>query len=386
MDDDRLLRIVGLLYPSARYVALAPIAAGRLDGEEAEQSFVYVSLYDHKIGSQMRPLGDKLIIVNNTYLSSFAYNMGLCHLVGAARGLGTDDLARLYRHNFKKFFAEQVVHLRNVLIGRALLIETILYEQDLMRSAFSDVVTKGLEEQGKQIASLASGTVSYHELMHYFEVRNPRFETEYQDEIGKGFEDIEAEVFRLGGTALRTEFRCDLAATKINLRQPTVFLRPDLLRVQLFAFYVLAELVSLTKSAAATAAAAVEEEAYIELSSAEPPQHAFTFELDRDREFDARVDAQQSVLARIAGQEGLTLFDASAGFPLTPETRALLQAAQGSIGDVDDAPPQGLRGTDSLRRGLAQILAESLQGCDKGAAFLLWRSKKFHRAGELRFD
>jgi hypothetical protein len=385
MDDQELLRIVRLLHPSARYTALAPIAAGQLEGEETGQSFAYVSLYDHKVGSQTRPIGDRLVIINNTYLSSFAYNVGLCHLIGAASGMSVEDLARLYRHNFKKFFAEQVVYLRNVLIGRSLLIETILYEQDLMVRAFAGVVAGGFEEKGRQIAELASGIVSYHELMHYFEARDPRFETGYRTEVGNGFEDIEEEVFRLGGSGLRTEFRCDLAATRINLRQPTIFPRADLLRLQLFSFYVLAELVSLTKSAVATAAAAVDEEAYIDLASAEPPQHAFVFKIGRDGDFDARVDAQEKVLARIAEQEGIALFADASGFPLTRQTRSLLQAAQGSIGDVDDAPPQGLTGTDAQRRGLAQILSESLKGSDEGVDFLLWRSKKFNLAGELKF-
>ncbi|HSU82524.1 MAG TPA: hypothetical protein VLR69_08895 [Thermoanaerobaculia bacterium] len=385
MDDQKLLRIIRLLYPSARYTALAPIAAGQMEGEEAEQSFVYVSLYDHKIGSQTRPIGDKLVIINNTYLSSFAYNVGLCHLVGAAKGMSAGELARLYRHNFKKFFAEQVIYARNVLIGRSLLIETILYEQDLMVSAFAGVVTSGLEEKARQIAALASGTVSYHELMHYFEARDPQFDTRYRTEVGNDFEDIEAEALRLGGAGLRTEFRCDLAATRVNLDQQTSFSRADLLRVQLFVFYVLAELVSLTKSAAATAAAAVEEEAYIDLSSAEPPQHAFVFQIGRDPDFDARVDAQEKILARIAQGEGLTLFGDGAGFPLTSGTRAILQEAQGSIGDIDDTPAQGLTGTDKLRRGLAQILSESLKGCDQGVDFLLWRSKKFNLAGDLKF-
>jgi hypothetical protein len=128
MKEEALLQVIQFFYPTARYVAVAPVAAGRLEGEEDQQSYVYASLYDHKVGSQMRPIGDHLVVINNTYISSFAYNVALCHLVGSARRLSPGDLARLYRHNFKKFFAEQVAYLQNVLVGRAWLIETTLYE------------------------------------------------------------------------------------------------------------------------------------------------------------------------------------------------------------------------------------------------------------------
>jgi hypothetical protein len=386
MKEEALLQVIQFFYPTARYVAVAPVAAGRLEGEEDQQSYVYASLYDHKVGSQMRPIGDHLVVINNTYISSFAYNVALCHLVGSARRLSPGDLARLYRHNFKKFFAEQVAYLQNVLVGRAWLIETILYEQDLMKDAFAGVLNHALEEQAGQIASLASGIISYHELTHYFEARSPAFDAQYRAEVVNTFEDLDEEVLRLGGVELRTEFRCDLAATRLSLDLPSAFARADLFRVLLFVFYVLADLAALTESAKETAAAAAAEEGYIDLLSAEPPQHAFGFKITRDRGFDVRVDAQERALARLAEQEGIALFDENASFPLTPSTRALLRAAQDSIGDIEEAPVQGLSGTDRLRRGLAQILAESLKGCDAGVEFLLWRSKKFNLAGKLRFE
>lgn len=386
MKEEALIRVLQYFYPTARYAAVAPIAAGRLEGEADQQTYVYASLYDHKVGSQMRPIGDQLVVINNTYLSSFAYNVALCHLVGAANKLSPGDLTRLYRHNFKKFFAEQVVYHQNVLVGRAWLIETILYEQDLMRDAFAGVLTHALEEQASQIASLASGVISYHELTHYFEARSPDFDAQYRAEVGNTFEDLDEEVLRRGGSELRTEFRCDLTATRLHLGLPSVFARADLFRVLLFVFYVLADLAALTESAKKTAEAAVAEEGHIDLLSAEPPQHAFGFQVARDPGFDLRVDAQERALLRLAEQEGIALFDENAPFALTPGTRALLRAAQDSIGDLEAAPVQGLSGTDSLRRGLAQILAESLKGCDAGVEFLLWRSKKFNLAGKMRFE
>ena len=386
MNEDALRQVIQFFYSTARHVAVAPVAAGRLDGEADEQSYVYASLYDHKVGSQMRPIGDQLVVISNTYTASFAYNLALCHLVGTAKKLNPGDLTRLYRHNFKKFFAEQVVYRQNVLVGRAWLIETILYEQDLMRNAFAGVLTHGLEEQAKQIASLASGIISYHELTHYFEARLPTFDAQYRAEVGSGFADLDEEVLRRGGPELRTEFRCDLAAVRLSLGPPSIFTRADLFRVLLFVFYVLADLAALTRSAEETAEAALAEESYIDLLSAEPPHHAFEFKIERDRDFDLRVDLQERALRRLAEQEGLALFDEGALFSLTPNTRTLLKAAQDSIGDLEDDQVQGLSGTDRLRRGLAQILAESLKGSAAGVEFLLWRSKKFNPAGDMRFE
>jgi hypothetical protein len=84
-----------------------------------------------------------------------------------------------------------------VLVGRAWLIETILYEQDLMKNAFAGVLNHALEEQAGQIASLASGIISYHELTHYFEARSPAFDAQYRAEVGNTFEDLDEEVLRL---------------------------------------------------------------------------------------------------------------------------------------------------------------------------------------------
>jgi hypothetical protein len=385
VHDAQLLKVIQLLYPTARHVAIAPIGAGQMETETSEQSFVLATLYDHKVGSQMRPIAGRFVIISNTYLASHAYNIGMCHLVGTKRLTGREAMARLYRHNFKKFFAEQILYRQNVLIGRALLAETILYEQDLMRESFFHVVKLGLEAQATEISRLASETVSHHELAHYFETRTPDFGSQYQAQTGLGFEDIDEDVFNRGGAKLRTEFRCDVIAATSNLAGQTVFEKGDLLRGQLFVFYVLAELVSLTKSAMATAEAGIAEEVRIDLSSAEPPREAFTFQLGRDLDFDVRVDAIERALIRLAEKEGTPLFDENAAFPLARETRTILQQAQQSIGELDESPIEGLTGTDALRRGLAQILAESLKGHDAGANFLLWRSKKFNQANNMRF-
>jgi hypothetical protein len=185
---------------------------------------------------------------------------------------------------------------------------------------------------------------------------------------------------------LRNEFRCDLVATQFNLRTQESFNAEDMFRAQLFVWYVLAELAALTKSAIITAESAVADEDLIDLSSAEPLHHAFACQIVRDEAFDIRVTALEMVLTRMAAKEGIVLFDAESAFPMARATRTALHSAQQSIVDISEEPIVGLMGTDAQRRGLAQILAESLKGHRAGADFLLWRSKKFNRANDLHFE
>jgi len=82
------------------------------------------------------------------------------------------------------------------------------------------------------------------------------------------------------------------------------------------------------------------------------------------------------------GQGTARLYGDDGAFPLPESTRAELLSAFDRFGDLIEPVGAGMTGTDIHRRGLAQLVAESLHGHPSGAEFLLWRSKRFSVGGE----
>ena len=159
-----------LLTPRARFFQTSEVAAGRLSTEHEDQAFQYVALYEHRIGISVRPIGDHVFIISNGFLTSHAYNLALTWLWRyRAPGPERAGLGAALRHNYKKFFAECVLAHENRLIGRALLIETLMYEQDLMQPMFDAVAADpGLGQIASEIAQLMSSLAAQHELTHYW--------------------------------------------------------------------------------------------------------------------------------------------------------------------------------------------------------------------------
>ncbi|HET8774786.1 MAG TPA: hypothetical protein VFP80_13370 [Thermoanaerobaculia bacterium] len=159
------------LHPHARMWSHEEVGSGRVEGENEDQSFIAVFLYEHDITEHFRPLGRYKFIITNGFLASHAYNLALVWLQGqGARALRR---ARL-RHNFKKFYAETMLHARDVMLGRALLLETLTYEQELMAPIFDAAkADPNLNERASTLSSAMTGLAQHHELGHYFQGRSP---------------------------------------------------------------------------------------------------------------------------------------------------------------------------------------------------------------------
>ena len=86
---------------------------------KGSQLSIYHPAFDAWV-SRSKKLG--VILAENTYLSSFAYNMGAVWLKHGHEHslLNNQDsclLARLMRYNFKKFFAEQILRRTHNIFG-----------------------------------------------------------------------------------------------------------------------------------------------------------------------------------------------------------------------------------------------------------------------------
>lgn len=374
--------------PDARFVQKAAVATGRLPWEDAEQEVHYVSIYRHAIASNFLPMHGFNFIISNGFLTSHAYNIALAWSMLSGPTEGDGDLYLTLRHNYKKFYAESILGERNCLIGRALLIETLMFEQDCMRPIFAKVESAPeLREKALVIAHLIVSFVNWHEMTHYFMHRSSRntlreLAQAFDGEAGEAY----ARIAQAHGADLAEEVACDLSAVHqlLTSADEPFASWSDVERARLVAFsvMVISDLVSLEGSARETAKAARADDAQISLGSELRPQNAFNYSIGRWPPMEIRVNEVLGVLERHSSRLGHDLYgdrSRDVGFPLPESTRKTLARvwedfmSPGAAGDK--------RATDAQQRGLAQLLAEALHGYDGGAEHLLWRSKRFSVGG-----
>ena len=321
-------------------------------------------------------------VFNNEFFANYVRNIALAYLspLEILRG----PRSKLFAHNFKKFFAECILEMRNALIGRALLIETLMYEQELMAPLFpKDRPGPGIERSFDLLLKIAFDLARYHEFVH-FGIEQTRLRGEATDIGGLFAGRLQPEVdsFREKyGEELAEELVCDAAAAETVMRNMTQasdgLSSVTVRRMIVFSIRCFAHLASLQRSALETAEAAAAEDDRIQLGAVERPKEPFSFAIGRDTGLDLRGDVLIRLLAADAEDAGQVLFGDDAEFPLTSESLAELDEAFANFMEPCRDSPVGLTGTDMARRGLAQLLAEALHGADDGARHLLWRSKVF---------
>lgn len=365
LSDEMLRRRLEGMLLGSRFLQFSDVEVAG-----TKNAFVYASHYAHHIQSQVRLIGDKLVILSNGFLSSHAYNVGLTirWCLGEKR-----DPTPYLRHHYKKFFAECVLHVRNRLAGRALLLETLLYEQDLARPMFEAADQNAeLREWAKATASVMSFLVSQHELAHVFERRHGH---EFRREVSGFFDGraghlIDAEEAAHGKEAA-LEVQCDAVAAHMLIAQPPIGVDETTARyLTAFGFAAFADLLSLQKSADATAESETDDG--IDLSSAKRSSTTPDFLIGRHTDMDRRA----------ALIDELTNPSKIDGMPSLATAKATMRETFETFLDPAEETPVGMTGTDDTRRGLARMVAESLHDHPKGAEFLLWRSKQFAIGGE----
>lgn len=373
-----------LILNDARFVRFDEVEIERSEATHEDHMVEMVSMYVHRVGVQYWKIAERHFVTQNSFLMSHFYNLALVHLVfGKASSLAKDGALR---YNFKKFYAECLLGEKNCLMGRALLIEGLAYEQDIMRPAFAvveqDVI---LRDTANAFHQIMSKMLTAHELMHYFLKRFPGRE---QDLIAMAFTGrLRDRVSQFGcrfPEGLSEELLCDSWALHSVIKEPDSTSQDRLgqLRMVAFGFLCFAELTSLQMSAQATAQQyASEEDERIQLGSHIRPKEAFSYAIGRFTPMDTRVMEMIDILRVEASHEGLVLFGEDGTFPLPADLQSHLLAAFESCAEVTETSPLGLTGTDAKRRQMAQLLAEAFHDHDAGMKHLLWRSKTFNVGG-----
>lgn len=94
--------------------------------------------------------------------------MLLCYLYHFKNAADSPGVIELFRHNFKKFFAEQLFYFHNSIFSRSILLETLLYEQKIIVPVFE---AKNHDEELEKNATAGSQIMSnlgmFHEFGHF---------------------------------------------------------------------------------------------------------------------------------------------------------------------------------------------------------------------------
>jgi hypothetical protein len=348
-----------------------------LPGIDTALTGQHYSIYDESFDAvvyRSKRLG--LIVANNTYLSSFAYNLAI---VWALYGHQHDQLlsdpdcalARLLRYNLKKFFAEQLLRRTDTAFARGIFLETLLFDERAMRPLFAQARTDtALAERFRFFSDLFSSLLLNHEIGHIVGDAVADFAGELANELGGNMAgDYEAPSG--WAPAAQREFECDMFAVLMAWRGRDPSVEPRfLLRTIAFAFAVSACMINLDKSAEATAAAHPEsaEPDLLDEIYAQLPGAAFT--MGRDPFAGARAHAVARLCRRLAPSFS-DPFASDQEFPFHPGLiEALAEFAAGVIDhqNVDE-------------RGLCELVARSLHGHPRGTRYLRLRSKMFTRGG-----
>lgn len=374
-QSDYVLRCITLLRPHAKFAAYSHSTEFIDATADLGDGFHYVNLYDEQIDSNVISSPRGLIMIHNTYLSSFAYNLFLCWLYGYS-GTGTEATQRqaaldgLLAHNFKKFFAEQLLHAHNNIAARALLLETLLFEQTCMVPVFAEKARDvTLAQQAERATDLMSSVLSFHELGHYFLDTKPGT---WESVAASEYAPVIAACERAWASypsVFVTECRCDTMAVISCVQQHQA--SHELLfglRTLAFAFAAYAVLCSLTRSAQATAEARQQEpldEVDFTNLIAFHREHEITLGLDQDFVVHARLVI--ALCHQLATQQGLTLVGTDTPFPL-PAT---------ILEDLLPYLDRVLACDDPNARPMSNLVAEALHGHEEGMNYLYLRSKTF---------
>jgi hypothetical protein len=294
--------------------------------------------------------------------------------------------ARL-RHNFKKFYAETMLRSRDVMLGRALLLETLAYEQELMAPIFDATeADPGLGEQATAVASSMCGLAQHHELGHYFHERSPTwFAAEASRFLDGCLGSVAAD---LGGKLPEhqlEEVMCDGIAAHFGVLggdpQPSCEAAvTGRLRRTAFGLQAFYRLMDLRTSAQRTAEEHSDDAVAVDLGSEIRSKGVPIYSVGHHPDVQVRSRTMTLLLDAFA-RRGLSLYGDDGDFPLRPEVWEDFDHAFEHFGDEAPAGTPAHRGCDARGRGIMRMVAEALSRHPDGMEHLLWRSKKFKRGG-----
>lgn len=354
--------------PRAKFVAVGDVVE---TGDPALGGFRYVSLYDERIDANVVEGPGGFVLIQNTYLPSFAYNLLLCWIYSERTSAPDAERRRLLAHNFKKFYAEQLLRRHDGIFARAVFLETLLYEQSCMVPVFAELERDPeLGNLARRISELMSSAVSLHELGHFMLKRGPGvWEDALQWEKG-AVRPLYDEVRDRWAPEFVTEFQCDVLSVIASLAAPDgaeEAPRDIVLRGMVFAYAAFAVLFSLEKSASHTAAEHQRVQDEVDFRSIAKLERNYDFVVGVDQPMVERARCVERLCRTVCEMHGMNLNESTGPFRLEP---GLLDDLLAHVDTVMDSG-------DRNARDMSLLMAEALHDHPRGTEYLYLRSKTF---------
>ncbi|MEM7659468.1 MAG: hypothetical protein AAF399_25340 [Bacteroidota bacterium] len=373
-------RIIRITRPRAKFVNVShssefiPTSSHNL----FEKGFYSVHLYDEQIDSNVVKTPYGMVMIHNTYLASFAYNLLLCWVVGNDRvkypALST-SLPDLLKHNFKKFYAEQLISRYDHVFSRAMFLETLLFEQVQMVPVFAARAEHAELDNIAELAShIMSSLVSFHELGHLLlEQKTQSFST-ILAESPLPFRTCYQQIENQYPPAFLAEVQCDWISILSCWQEYQSKLSPVwLLQSIAFGFAGFAVMSSLLKSAEATVRDLQQMEIQVDHQSIAKQHREISFSLGKDRDMIERATLVIQLCEQIANQQNDSIWHQSTELNLPSSL----------LDDLTTLVDYLVDSTDSNARSMSLLVAEALEGHPSGTEFLYLRSKTFQSQREI---
>jgi hypothetical protein len=370
MTEENARRIIELSRPKAKFGGYSHTDDFLSLEAAIGKGFFHVSIYDEDINCSLTETLQGILLIDNSYLSSFAYNLIMAwHYENSHGRVQPGQINLLIKHNFKKFFAEQLIHNHNNTFSRAIFLETLLYEQQLMipviHAANNDPQWM---EIGKAIAGIMGNLLMFHELGHYYRNFKPQM---YEEIIRLNDAAVRPLLEKLAAypEPFNEEVKCDLMAvfSTLALAGDDLSTVTFALRSAVLGFGVFAALWSLQKSALATAKAHRQQPEEIVFKTIEKSQRDYTYVIGRYVDMIERATLVTLLCESIALSKGITLYGSDGIIPLPKNTTEYFLTYIETVMDAND----------DNQRAMARLVAEAFHNHAEGLEYLYLHSKVF---------
>lgn len=383
MTEEKVKEVVSDEYPDAIFQAFSHSSDFMPDGANLEKPFYHISLYDATLNSSFTLYkGNDILIIDNTYFSSFAYNLTLAwiHEFRSNR-IDTQQINPLIKYNLKKFYGEHLYNINNNVFSRSVLLETLLYEHNIMIPLFSNDADEEWNATMEKIAGTMTWFVLAHEMGHYYSEIMPATLDELVNKNSVVLEPYLESVQRQYNNPLFIkEVICDVFALYATLMscQDNKAERIFTLRSAIMCYSSLTIIESLIACAELTTSEHKKEPDQIDLETIIRPKREYEYYLqaganERSREMLERAKLIIKLCEAVAQNEDIMLYGTDGILPMKQD---ILNYLLNYISQ-DNTDNNIMIENDFNQRSMAKMVAEAFHNHPEGMRYLYLNSKVY---------
>ncbi len=367
--QEAVARCIERLRPNAKFTVITH--SSEHFGDLLGDGFFTAHLYDEQIDANMITTKHGMVVIQNSYIASFAYNVFLCWLHHRRLRSSAESLDRLLAYNFKKFLAEQFYHYKNCIYSRTLLLETLLFQEHRMVHVFAAKdADSTLSADADAGANIMLSALLMHEVSHYFLDAKPELWPDLMRSEDDAITSCAARMQSTCRPAIWPELQCDALALKQCLVDHGQHAGVKFaLRAFAFAYAAYAAMYTARATAEVTAwQLNTDPPDSVDFLDIAPMPHAvWRYTLAVDGEFVERARLVLDLCGELASQHAFELFGDDDPFPL-PAT---------IVDDLLAYVPRAFAYEVENDRKMSQLVARALHDHPEGMEYLYLRSKTF---------